>query len=348
VKERTFWLLFVGGWMSGNLLARGMKRIAVVGAATAAAAGMTLGTVEYASRFSPSRAMAAVHNDPTAAPPQEDDYSSSPFAWLRQSCDRTAAFLCSYPAIDSASIRLSALTRFTRTFAVASLVAADYKFSLYNKPKYLDDGKVAAAAENPHDAKETEVIPNTLDAPEPPRRGSGRLMHTEDHSASAAAATTRVSTFEADRTVNPEYKKALDECHARAAERLLWLALQHGGLYVKAAQHISSMNHVIPAQFTDTLSLLQVCWPRSRDDRAGVCVFVFVFVICRFLRALITTYARTELLPPRLIKSSCCFDKSLESLRTKCSPSSRASPSPLPALHRWRSQLLLVVCACVK
>lgn len=210
--------------MSGNLLARAMKRIATVGVAGVAVVGATLGTVEYKSRWSPSRALAAVQSDPSLVP----QTSTPPLT------EQVSNYLRSFPAVNDVSVRMSAVTRFARTFVVASLIAGDYKLSLMNKPKFVEE---KAGVE------------------EGDRR---RLMHPEDHSASGAAAASRASAFEMGSALNPEYKQALDQCHARAAERLLWLALQHGGLYVKAAQHIASMNHVVPPEFIDTLSLLQV------------------------------------------------------------------------------------------
>eukprot|EP00611_Tribonema_gayanum_P025495 TRINITY_DN5810_c0_g1_i2.p1 TRINITY_DN5810_c0_g1~~TRINITY_DN5810_c0_g1_i2.p1 ORF type:complete len:579 (+),score=204.31 TRINITY_DN5810_c0_g1_i2:150-1886(+) len=52
-----------------------------------------------------------------------------------------------------------------------------------------------------------------------------------------------------------EAKKA--EVHQRAAERLLKVCMKHGGVYTKFGQHIASMNHILPPEYTTTLSVLQ-------------------------------------------------------------------------------------------
>lgn len=43
----------------------------------------------------------------------------------------------------------------------------------------------------------------------------------------------------------------------RCGKRLLSLCKKNKGLYVKFAQHIASMNHVLPVEITQTLSVLQ-------------------------------------------------------------------------------------------
>jgi len=54
-----------------------------------------------------------------------------------------------------------------------------------------------------------------------------------------------------------DYEKKKVEIHLKAAQRLLKVCLLHGGVYTKFGQHIASMNHVLPSQFTETLSVLQ-------------------------------------------------------------------------------------------
>eukprot|EP00928_Gymnodinium_smaydae_P018163 TRINITY_DN16913_c0_g1_i1.p1 TRINITY_DN16913_c0_g1~~TRINITY_DN16913_c0_g1_i1.p1 ORF type:complete len:586 (+),score=147.77 TRINITY_DN16913_c0_g1_i1:150-1760(+) len=58
----------------------------------------------------------------------------------------------------------------------------------------------------------------------------------------------------------PEYKAALDACHARGAERCVKVARLHRGLYVKAAQFIASLrggtgDRGVPRQYTEALSV---------------------------------------------------------------------------------------------
>jgi len=52
-------------------------------------------------------------------------------------------------------------------------------------------------------------------------------------------------------------QRQVDLLHTRTARKLLFLAQQQGGLYVKAAQHIVSMSHALPPQFGRILSVLQ-------------------------------------------------------------------------------------------
>jgi aarF domain-containing kinase len=58
-----------------------------------------------------------------------------------------------------------------------------------------------------------------------------------------------------------QYREARDAAHTRTAKRLLWLAQLQGGLFIKAGQHLASLNHVLPRSITDTLSVLQNAAP---------------------------------------------------------------------------------------
>lgn len=51
--------------------------------------------------------------------------------------------------------------------------------------------------------------------------------------------------------------EALNSVHLRTAIRTLELCIQNRGTYVKAAQQLASLNHILPKEFTDTLSVLQ-------------------------------------------------------------------------------------------
>ena len=44
-----------------------------------------------------------------------------------------------------------------------------------------------------------------------------------------------------------------DLTSSRAAERLLKLARQNKGVYIKLAQHLSQMDYVLPEEYCDTL-----------------------------------------------------------------------------------------------
>eukprot|EP00752_Nemacystus_decipiens_P004907 g4466.t1 len=54
-----------------------------------------------------------------------------------------------------------------------------------------------------------------------------------------------------------EYEAVRKEVNLRAAQRLLHVCSMHGGVYTKFGQHIASMNHVLPKEFTETLKVLQ-------------------------------------------------------------------------------------------
>ena len=53
------------------------------------------------------------------------------------------------------------------------------------------------------------------------------------------------------------YEAAISKCHARAGSRILKGALKNGGIYIKVGQALATLNHVLPPEFTERLSLLQ-------------------------------------------------------------------------------------------
>lgn len=54
-----------------------------------------------------------------------------------------------------------------------------------------------------------------------------------------------------------EYALAVLPCHQRSADRIVAGALSNGGLYIKLGQGLSTLNHILPHQYTDTLKSLQ-------------------------------------------------------------------------------------------
>lgn len=54
-----------------------------------------------------------------------------------------------------------------------------------------------------------------------------------------------------------EWNKKWDQVHQRGADRLLWVCKRNAGIFTKAGQHIASLNHILPPQYTKTLSILQ-------------------------------------------------------------------------------------------
>ncbi|TMW59501.1 hypothetical protein Poli38472_004570 [Pythium oligandrum] len=55
----------------------------------------------------------------------------------------------------------------------------------------------------------------------------------------------------------PEYKSALQAFNLRTASRLLDVCFQNGGIYTKFGQQLSTFNHALPREFTDTMAKLQ-------------------------------------------------------------------------------------------
>lgn len=49
----------------------------------------------------------------------------------------------------------------------------------------------------------------------------------------------------------------LSDIHLRVARRWLWVVQQNGGLYSKLAQVVSSMNHIMPPEYINTLAVIQ-------------------------------------------------------------------------------------------
>ena len=54
-----------------------------------------------------------------------------------------------------------------------------------------------------------------------------------------------------------EYKRDRSLVHERNAKRMLQLARTQGAVYVKIGQHIASMNHAVPPEYSSTLKLLE-------------------------------------------------------------------------------------------
>ncbi|XP_002741631.1 putative aarF domain-containing protein kinase 5 [Saccoglossus kowalevskii] len=53
------------------------------------------------------------------------------------------------------------------------------------------------------------------------------------------------------------YSNAMRGCHQRSADKLVDACMKNGGLYVKLGQGIVSMNHILPKEYTETLTILQ-------------------------------------------------------------------------------------------
>eukprot|EP01130_Rhizamoeba_saxonica_P018253 TRINITY_DN9073_c0_g1_i2.p1 TRINITY_DN9073_c0_g1~~TRINITY_DN9073_c0_g1_i2.p1 ORF type:complete len:528 (+),score=92.91 TRINITY_DN9073_c0_g1_i2:162-1745(+) len=71
---------------------------------------------------------------------------------------------------------------------------------------------------------------------------------------------------------HPDYRSIRNECNTRTAKRLLSLCYKNKGIYVKAGQHIASLNHVLPQEVTSILAVLQ-----DKADHVGYENVVEVF-----------------------------------------------------------------------
>jgi len=56
---------------------------------------------------------------------------------------------------------------------------------------------------------------------------------------------------------HPDYKKTYHETNLRAARSLLTLSLMNKGTYIKAGQQLASLDHALPPEFIQVLSVLQ-------------------------------------------------------------------------------------------
>lgn len=74
---------------------------------------------------------------------------------------------------------------------------------------------------------------------------------------SALAGYVAFATFVDYKYVLTYTDKSLGQVHKRVADRWLWCVQQNGGLYTKLAQAVSSMNHVLPPEYLDTLKVIQ-------------------------------------------------------------------------------------------
>jgi len=48
------------------------------------------------------------------------------------------------------------------------------------------------------------------------------------------------------------------EIHQRSADRIIHGCMRNGGVYIKVGQGLAAVNHILPKEYTETLSILQV------------------------------------------------------------------------------------------
>ena len=63
-----------------------------------------------------------------------------------------------------------------------------------------------------------------------------------------------------------EYIAARKGCHERSAEKLLYLSTHCGGIYFKAGQYISTLERIVPKEYTTKLKALQDSAPQVDLD----------------------------------------------------------------------------------
>uniref|UniRef100_A0A0R3S2G2 ABC1 domain-containing protein n=1 Tax=Elaeophora elaphi TaxID=1147741 RepID=A0A0R3S2G2_9BILA len=63
---------------------------------------------------------------------------------------------------------------------------------------------------------------------------------------------------------NISYHQELSAAHVRSARKLLKLAENNGGVYIKVGQHLASLEYLLPVEYTDALCVLHSRAPESR------------------------------------------------------------------------------------
>lgn len=65
-------------------------------------------------------------------------------------------------------------------------------------------------------------------------------------------------TISMDYLIAPLMGYTETEIHRRAADRIVQGCLQNGGIYVKLGQGLAAINHILPKEYIESLSILQV------------------------------------------------------------------------------------------
>jgi aarF domain-containing kinase len=94
--------------------------------------------------------------------------------------------------------------------------------------------------------------------------GVSRFSHAAYHGARAAIAYKLLPNEE-----DADFVEKQKAVHKRSAERLLEVARAQGGMYVKIGQYLSTLTHILPKEWTETLTALQdrapsVSWKEIR------------------------------------------------------------------------------------
>jgi aarF domain-containing kinase len=94
--------------------------------------------------------------------------------------------------------------------------------------------------------------------------GVSRFSHAAYQGARAAIAYKLLPNEE-----DADFVEKQKAVHKRSAERLLEVARAQGGMYVKIGQYLSTLTHILPKEWTETLTALQdrapsVSWKEIR------------------------------------------------------------------------------------
>lgn len=65
-------------------------------------------------------------------------------------------------------------------------------------------------------------------------------------------------TISMDYLIAPLMGYTETEIHRRSADRIVQGCLQNGGIYVKLGQGLTAINHILPKEYVESLSILQV------------------------------------------------------------------------------------------
>lgn len=84
------------------------------------------------------------------------------------------------------------------------------------------------------------------------------------------------ATISVDYSIAPLIGHMYANIHQRSADRILQGCLKNGGIYVKIGQGLAAGNHVLPKEYIETLSALQVCFPFYGDVFSYKIKFSFV------------------------------------------------------------------------
>lgn len=65
-------------------------------------------------------------------------------------------------------------------------------------------------------------------------------------------------TISMDYLIAPLMGYTETEIHRRSADRIVQGCLKNGGIYIKLGQGLAAINHILPKEYIESLSILQV------------------------------------------------------------------------------------------